>query len=189
MAIRHWIIAAGVAAVLAGAGPAGAQVSVIGNGLTGACSTAAKGVASNAPARASAVQECTLALQEVLTPHERAGTLVNRGVIYLAGSQFEAARKDFDEALKVEPGLPEALTNRGAAMLGLHREADAIADIDKGLALNPIEPEKAYFNRAVAELRTGDVKNAYLDFKKASELKPDWELPKTELTHFKVSGG
>ena len=172
------------------AAPALADVTIIGNGLAAACSAAARSVAGNGPARSEAVRECTLALEnEVLTPHETAATYVNRGVLRLAARDFGAARNDFDSALRIEPQLAEALTNRGAAMIGQGHDADGIAEIDRGLALNPMEPEKAYFNRAIAEERLGDLKSAYADYRKAQTLKPDWPLPANELARFKVTPG
>ena len=178
--------AAAVAWLLAGA--ALADVTVIGNGLAAECSAAARSVAGNGPARTEAVQECTLALQnESLTPHEVAATYVNRGVLRLASRDFGKARTDFDAALRMEPNLAEAITNRGAAMIGQGSFAPGIAEIDRGLALNPMEPEKAYFNRAIAEERLGDLKSAYYDYRKALDLKPDWSLPKTELARFSVT--
>jgi tetratricopeptide (TPR) repeat protein len=172
------------------AAPALADVTVIGNGLAAGCSAAARSVAGNGPARREALDQCTLALDnEVLSPHERAATYVNRGVLHLADRDFAAARSDFDAALRIEPTLAEALTNRGAALIGQGHDAQGIAEIDKGLALSPMEPEKAYFNRAIAEERLGDLKSAYADYRKAQALKPDWPLPATELARFRVSPG
>ena len=74
-------------------------------------------------------------------------------------------------------------------MIGQGHDADGIAEIDRGLALNPMEPEKAYFNRAIAEERLGDLKSAYADYRKAQTLKPDWPLPANELARFKVTPG
>lgn len=181
-----------IAVVLAAAGlsasAARADVTIIGNGLAAACSAAARSVANNGPARGEGLQQCTLALEnEVLSSHETAATYVNRGVLRLADRAFGAAKTDFDAALRVEHNLPEALTNRGAALIGQGRDADGIAEIDKGLALGPMEPEKAYFNRAVAEERLGDLKSAYNDYRRALELKPDWSLPQTELARFRVT--
>ena len=170
------------------AGAAQADVTVIGNGLAANCSAAARSVAGNGPARGEAVKECTLALEEeVLSPHERAATFVNRGVLHLAARDFGTARSDFDAALRIEPNLAEALTNRGAALIGQGHDAQAITEIDRGLGLNPMEPEKAYFNRAIAEERLGDLKSAYNDYRKAQALKPDWPLPGAELARFRVS--
>lgn len=165
-----------------------ADVTIIGNGLAADCSAAARSVAGNGPSRAEAVQQCTLALQnEALTPHETAATYVNRGVLHLASRDFASARADFDSALRVEPNLAEALTNRGAALIGQGQAAQAISEINRGLQLGAMEPEKAYFNRAIAEERLGDLKSAYYDYRKALDLKPDWPLPKTELARFHVT--
>jgi tetratricopeptide (TPR) repeat protein len=179
--------AAALSALALGPGQALADVTVIGNGLAADCSRAAKAMSNNQGVRAEAVQLCTLALEnESLTPHETAATFVNRGVLYLGGRTFDAALRDFAEALKIEPMLAEAHVNRGAALIGKGQDAEGVAEIDKGLALNTTEPEKAYFNRAVAEERQGDLKSAYLDYRKALELKPDWDLPKTELARFRL---
>jgi len=108
-------------------------------------------------------------------------------VLRLVSRSFVDARTDFDAALRMEPNLAEALTNRGAALIGEGSYAPGIAEIDRGLALNPMEPEKAYFNRAIAEERLGDLKSAYADYRRALDLKPDWSLPKTELARFRVT--
>jgi tetratricopeptide (TPR) repeat protein len=168
--------------------PARADTTVIGGGFAQECSESAKLAAINRPAHADAITECTLALDnEVLTTHDLASTHVNRGVLYLAVAQYSDALRDFDEALRIEPQLGEALVNRGAALIGQGHDADGIAEINKGLAFNPAQPEKAYFNRAVAEERLNDLKAAYFDYKKASELKPDWDMPKAELARFSVT--
>ncbi len=62
-----------------------------------------------------------------------------------------------------------------------------MAEIDRGLALDPDQPEKAYFNRAVAKERLNDLKGAYFDYRRALELKPDWDMPKVELARFTVA--
>ena len=165
-----------------------ADVTIIGNGLAAECSTSATGVANNLPARNEAERECTLALEgEALSPHEAAATYVNRGVLYLSGGAVADAGRDFEQALRLEPNLPEALVDRGAALIAGGHDKDGVDEITRGLALNPTQPEKAYYNRAVAEERLGDLRSAYFDYLKASELKPGWPLPKTELARFKVS--
>ena len=183
-----WIIAGAFAGLLLGAEGALAEVTILGNGLAGACSTAARLAARNLPIRAEGEQECTLALEnESLSRHETAATYVNRGVLYLSDAAVDRARRDFDQALKIEPGLPEAMVNRGAALIAGGHDAEGAAQITRGLALKPTEPEKAYYNRGVAEERLGDVRSAYFDYRTASQLKPDWSLPKTELARFTVT--
>ncbi len=169
------------------AGHARADVTVIGNGFAAECSDSAKAVSVNHVAHADALNECTLAIEnESLSTHELAATHVNRGVLYLAIQRYEDAKRDFDSAVRIEPGLGEAYANRGAALIGEGRNADAIAEIDRGLELNATEPEKSYYNKALAEENLNDLKSAYSDYSKALELKPDWEMAKLELARFHV---
>jgi tetratricopeptide (TPR) repeat protein len=119
--------------------------------------------------------------------HDYAGSLVNRGVVYLYHNQFNHARADFDAALQLNPNMGDAYANRGAALIGMRRFADGIADINRGLPLGPDEPEKAYYNRALAEEFLDDEKAAYFDYLKAEQLQPNWDAPRRELTRFTVT--
>ncbi len=183
---------AAVVAALAGSvlawGPAGrATVTVLGGGMAEACYHAAKIAATQNTRRQEQIEECTEAIEQgALDRHDLAGTYVNRGVLYLASGKYAISIRDFDAAAKLWPDLGEALVNRGAALIGLGRDQDGIAEIDRGLSFNPEAPEKAYFNRALAKERLDDLKGAYFDYLKASQLKPDWEMPKKELARFHV---
>ena len=165
-------------------GASRAAVTVIGGGLAKACYEAAK----FGDIRADAYDDCTLAIEdEVLTTSDLAGTYVNRGIVSMDHKAWAAAEQDFDFALKLEPKLGEAIVNRGAALVGQHRYAEAISDLTRGLTLSPIEPEKAYFDRALAYEALDDEKSAYFDYLKAAELAPKWALPRNELTRFTVT--
>ena len=59
--------------------------------------------------------------------------------------------------------------------------------MNAALRLGVREPEKAYFNRALAYEGLDDEKSAYLDFQQALTLKPGWALPEHELLRFTVS--
>jgi tetratricopeptide (TPR) repeat protein len=171
-------------AVLAAASSAGAAVTVLSGGQAAACFEAAKGGRSDD----NAVATCDLALEtEMLAPPDRGGTLINRGVIKLRRGQFEAAHVDFDAGIALIPEVGEGWINRGAMFVGEHKYRDGLGDLDKGLTLGVKEPEKAYFNRALAHEGLDDEKAAYLDFQQASTLKPDWDAPKQELKRFTVS--
>jgi tetratricopeptide (TPR) repeat protein len=98
--------------------------------------------------------------------------------------KFDLAMADFDTALKTDPNIANTYIDRGGALIALKRYAEAIADIDHGLSLNPDQPEKAYFNRAIADEHLKDLKAAYQDYLKASQLNPNWAAPKTELARF-----
>lgn len=175
--------AAAAAAALAWAGGAMAAVTVLGGGLAKECSQYA--IAGETHQKFEEV--CTLALQtESLNPRDRAGTYVNRGVFKLRRGEWEQARYDFDRAVQIKPDLGEAYVNRGAAALGAKRHQEALTFINKALELGVDEPEKAYFNRALAYEGLDDMKAAYLDYMKAAELSPDWTAPRQELSRFTV---
>ena len=168
---------------LAWAGAASGAVTVLGGGMAKECSKYALAGESHQKFE----EVCTLAIQtEALNPRDRAGTYVNRGVFKLRRGEWEQAKYDFDRAADIKPDLGEAYVNRGAAKVGAKRHAEAIADINKALELGVDEPEKAYFNRALAYEGLDDMKAAYLDYMKAVELSPTWEPPRQELTRFTV---
>jgi tetratricopeptide (TPR) repeat protein len=175
--------AAGLAATLLCAAPASASTLVIGGGAAKECADAAIGGRSDN----ASVTRCTLALEtEILSFRDRARTYVNRGVLQLRQRDYAGAVGDFDAASKIDPNLGEAYVNRGAAYVGSSRYGEGLVEIDQGLALGVKDPQKAYFNRAIAHENLGDVTAAYRDYTKAAELDPQWDAPKNELTRFTV---
>ncbi len=178
------LFAAGVMAVAGGA-PARADGYIIASGgLARECYLSAKlGKASD-----GSIAQCSTALdKDPLEDRDRAGTYINRGTLHLRRKAWVLALADFDAAIALQPNIGEGHVNRAAALIGLARPAEAVAASDRGLALNPSEPEKAYYNRATARELTGDVEGAYRDYLKASELAPDWDPPKIELKRFTVT--
>ena len=175
---------AAIAGLALTAGMAKASVTVIGGGLAEAC---AKGTLRGVSTR-QLEQQCTQALEEeLLSPRDKAGTFVNRGIIKMRRGEMAAALSDFDLAIHYKPQLGEIYVNRGAALVGEHRYADGLADLNKGLKLGVEEPAKAYYNRALAYEGLDDVKSAYFDYQKAVELSPEWDAPKQQLVRFHVA--
>ena len=174
--------AAAVAALMVAA-EARASVTVIGGGLAEACSKAALSGKSGARLE----DACTDALdKEMLNSRDRAGTLVNRGVLKMRRMNWAEATRDFNEAARIRPDMGEAYVNRGAVSIGEHHYAESLPDLNKGLQLGVEEHAKVYFNRALAYEGLEDSKSAYFDYQKAVELSPDWAAPKNELVRFHV---
>jgi tetratricopeptide (TPR) repeat protein len=129
---------------------------------------------------------CTAAIASSLPEALRTKLLVNRGVVHLSHAQPRPAIQDFDKAIAMNGQIGDAYTNRGAAHLLMKRFDQARADIDKGLALGSGEPQRAYYNRGMADDHLGDNKAAYFDFMRAATLDPNWTAPKLELARFKA---
>ena len=166
------------------AAPASSAAFVLGGGLADACSRFALDGRSDD----YSLNTCTYALEtETLVKRDRAATFVNRGVIQLRRKKYDAANHDFDTAIRLAPAMGEAFVNRGAALIAQRRWQEGMADIDRGLALGPDEPEKAYFNRALAWEALDDMAAAWRDYTQAATLKPEWEAPRRELTRFTVT--
>lgn len=185
MSLRLSVVLVGLGLALV-AGAAGAQVTVFTSSSSESfgCSLAAQ----HGHATSETIKGCTMSIQhEGLAGRELAGTYVNRGVLHLVSGNYVAAEGDFDTALSIDPSLGEAYINRGAAQIAQRRWSQGIADIDRGLPLKPEQPEKAYFNRALAREQIEDIRGAYADYQKAIELAPTWTLPKEELKRFTVA--
>lgn len=179
----HLFLAAAALSGLAATAAHSQAVTVLGGGMARLCSYAALAGHDDPAAEAN----CTTALStEALSPLDRAGTLVNRGVMKLRRKEFAGASADFDRALQAKPDLGEAFLNRGAAALGARRFADSLSDLGRAIELGVQEPEKAYYNRALAYEGLDNLKAAYFDYQKAVELKPEWDAPKNELARFTV---
>jgi tetratricopeptide (TPR) repeat protein len=165
------------------------RVVISGNAQAQLCSSHAKLVADGKMSPAFAVETCTEALEiETLSVRDMAATHNNRGVVLLGmAGEVPTAQQDFVQASKILPQLGESYVNLGAALVSQRRYADAITEIEKGMALGVEEPWKAHFNRAVARENLGNVAGAYEDFKMAAELRPNWEPPTTELARFQVT--
>lgn len=164
--------------------PASGSVMVLGNDIAVDCSKAAFAGAADR----KSIATCSRALQEEsLNRRDRAGTLVNRGVMLLRTRDYQGARADLDKAIDLEPTLGEAFVNRGVVLMADQDYDQALAEIERGLALGVDEPAKAYYNRALAHESLMDAKAAWLDYRKAQELAPEWDAPRKQLARFKVT--
>ncbi len=166
-------------------GSAHAAVVTVGQGFARDCYEAAALERNDL----SALELCNSAIEEdFLTRHDRSATLINRGIIYLYRGQYAEALGDFDAAIESTPDLAEGYTHRGVALLAHHDYRSAIEALNQGLALEPSEPAKVYFNRAIAHEELGDIPAAYHDYRRAAELAPEWRPAQRELLRFRVSG-
>lgn len=163
--------------------PASAAVTVLGAGVAESCYKAAE--FDSEPK--SGIADCTTALeQQALTVKDRAATYINRGILRARLDDPDGALADYDTGLRIDPMLAEGYIDRGATLIAMKRYQDALTDIDKGISIGTDRPHIAYYDRAIAYEALGDIKGAYLDYKQAVELAPDFQLAIEQLKRFKV---
>lgn len=164
--------------------PAVAGVTVIGNSSARMCYLATE---SRSHPDLSALRRCNDALGEAQTlQHDRVATYVNRGILRLRRNDLEGALSDFDAALRLDPTEAEAYINRGSLMLRRNQVEEARVMFSRALEHNTRRPALAHYGRAVAHELLGDLRGAYDDYRRASELDPDWSQPRQELQRFRV---
>ena len=166
--------------------PASAAMTVVGSGYAHSCYVSAE----SRRASAADINFCTTALTEdALSNRDRAATYVNRGILMMRKKDYDRALADYEAAIQARPEMAEAWVNKGIALVyKTGRDEEAISALTRGIELNTSRPEIAYYSRGLAHELTGNAKNAYYDYKQASELRPDWEEPARQLQRFQVIG-
>jgi len=160
-----------------------ASTRVIGAPMAGECSR----VALDGEYSPEALRICNVALEtEALGRSDAAKTHVNRAVIHLRRKDLVKSQYDLRLAEQLMPTLPEVFINRAAVLIYQQRFDEALREINHGISLDPSEPEKAYYNRAVVRERLADFPGAYSDYRRALALAPDWEAPKKMIARFQV---
>ena len=182
MIIGKFLVTATVAAL---AIPAAAAVTVIGSSSARMCFEAAD--ARSMPSNAS-IGRCDEALtRDALTEYETVATYVNRGILKLRRGRIDDAISDFDTAIDHNPDEAEAYLNKGMATLRLPNGwTQAVPLFNTAIEKKTRRPAIAYFGRAVAHELGGEIKLAYLDYRQASAIDPDWRDPRNELARFTV---
>ncbi len=90
---------------------------------------------------AGAIEDYTLALTR---RPDSAMLHARRGWAYLVSGAASLARLDFDAAIRLDPGCPEAYSGRGSAMVALGHAREAAADAEESLRLADSEPRLIY---------------------------------------------
>ena len=129
-------------------------------------------------------------LTKSLELHEDPDVLVNRALAYKAFGQREAAKRDLDRAIELDPHSVAAWFNRGTLLLEEGRPEEALKDLNRAVELAPDVPGP-YFNRAVAHWQLGEREAAIKDLERFLELAEpsDWkETAKKLLEEWKRAG-
>jgi tetratricopeptide (TPR) repeat protein len=135
----------------------------------------------------TSIQECTSALDDKsLTMFDRAGTLVNRGILYLFAGNSASAVRDFDDAIALDPQQAEAWLDKAVAFVNAGNSAAALDLADHALKLRTQKPALAYYVRGLAYEQQGQLRDAYGSLQTAQKLDPNWSEPKLELSRYRI---
>lgn len=101
-----------------------------------------------------------------------AALYLERGQAYFDLGRFDAAVRDYDQALELNEMLDQAHFWRGMALGRMGRLDEAIAALDAYIARNPMN-SVAYTKRGVRHIWNGDLEKAERDLKQAIALDPN----------------
>jgi tetratricopeptide (TPR) repeat protein len=160
-----------------------AQMVVLGTGAPQSCYMSAK---TGDMGSASAIRNCTDALDRTLIRSDEAATHVNRGVLLMRRGNFEDAIPDYERALELQPELAEAHINFGAALYYQGDDARALDAYNTAIDLGGDNTAEALFNRALVYERLDQPREAYYDLRAALELRPEWDQARESLERFTV---
>ena len=112
-------------------------------------------------------------------PLSPADACVERGAAHLENTDSAAARQEFEEALRLDPGHPRALLGMGEVCLLERDYSTAVRWITNGLAQR--EDAQGYSSRGFAHMALKSRDAALADFERALAIDP-----KHVLTHFNL---
>ncbi len=180
--MKALLVALGAGAAMLALTPAQSAVVTLGNSLARTCFEAAEARVRN-PA---SLDNCDRALNDSLIGEDRVATLVNRGILHLLVNNYDRARRDFDDALALDPSQPEAWLNKAILGVRQNNTAGAVPMVDRALALKTSKPALAYYVRGIAHEDAGNLPAAYADLVQARKLAPGWKDPVEQLQRFRV---
>jgi tetratricopeptide (TPR) repeat protein len=185
---RSHVLLAAVATALLFPLPAAASKVVIGTSSARLCYQAAERRIRPSP---DDLQHCEEALAgpALLIGDELVATHVNRGIVRMRRGDLTGAIADYEAARAMDPDEPETYLNHGTALVRSQQAAAALDYFTQALRRNTRRPALAFYGRAVAHETLGNVREAYRDYRRASEIDPSWADPQRELRRFRVGAG
>jgi tetratricopeptide (TPR) repeat protein len=158
------------------------------------CAKAAAAAQVNSNATDADVAQCTKAAELADLASDRAMALSNRSLLNFERADYNAALADNTAAMQINDRIAEVLVNRGAIYLGTHHASEAAASFSRALTLAPEQAgytssdrAKIHFDLAMAREDMNDLKGAYVEYATASQLAPQWDLPKQQMARFSIA--
>jgi tetratricopeptide (TPR) repeat protein len=199
MSLKSYLLIAAGAGVMFAATPSYAALTwpsneLVAQGAAKHCADATASAQARNNATDADLAKCTKAAKLADFNGDRAVALSNRSLLNFVRADYNAAIADNAAALKLDDKLAEAVVNRGAIYVQMHRPADAAASFSLALTLAPAHAENAgfyraqiHFDRAMAREDMGDFKGAYTDYAEASRLAPQWDQPRQQMGRFSIA--
>ncbi|MGA2945425.1 MAG: tetratricopeptide repeat protein, partial [Xanthobacteraceae bacterium] len=97
----------------------------------------------------------------------------NRGSAYRVKGDPTSARKDFDDAVTLNPGYARAFANRGSLLLAQHDLDGAITDLNQAISLDANDAGM-FMTRGNAYDEKNDFDHAIADYNEAIRLSPNY---------------
>ncbi len=94
---------------------------------------------------------------------------INKGYEHILDEDYEAALKDFNKAIEIDPRNVEAYNNRGIVLGILGNHYGAIQDFNMAIDLKPTDSE-AYKSRGVSKLYLQQKESGCLDLAKSEQM-------------------
>ena len=162
-----------------------AQSLVVGDGGAQECYFNVK---HGDPGRTTTIRACKKALSDPnLSKKDEAATHVNLGILLMRAKKYDEARRQYKNAIELQPKLSEAYINYAANLIYLGDFTEAVEASNKGIALGTKKMPEALFNRAMAYDNMRQYNLAYTDLKKALSLRPDWQPALRAIDNYEVS--
>jgi len=133
-----------------------------------------------------AIEICNTALAGALSRTNRGSTHNNRAILLMRKGDLEAAKSDYEQAIKLRPELIEIQINYAAVLMRLN-DSDAALDA-LNMAIDSEIPTKrafVFYNRSIIHEDRQNFTQAYKDLKSALDINPDWPLALNALERFK----
>lgn len=111
----------------------------------------------------------TITIRPTLRAEARAH--LEKGIALAGQRQFDAAIRQFNRGIALQPGAAELFSNRGAARHDSGNPAAAISDLTRAIELDP-GLDIAYLGRGAARIASKDYPGAIEDYTKLIELAP-----------------
>jgi tetratricopeptide (TPR) repeat protein len=89
------------------------------------------------------------------------------GISHGARGELDSALVMLNQAIELLPERAALYHNRAITLVGLNRPREALADVDRALALRPVAPAPVYSTGGFAWLRLGESQRAAAEFERA----------------------